>query len=140
MNVSFRAFSTYEIVLSSCFLSPVIAERDDPGVSNDQLPIRLTIQLQGDRKSQGSNCDRMVCACVHIIMCVCESILRVGVMNFEPCVQLTSTLSTDCLVTEHMISVLTQRCVMKAGGAHSRGETVWLTAALHILLPIFLFH
>lgn len=34
-------------------------------------------------------------------------------MDLEPCVELTITLSTDCLVTEHMISVLTQRCVMK---------------------------
>lgn len=42
-------------------------------------------------------------------------------MNLEPCVQLTLTLSTDCLVTEHMISVLTQSCVMKPGRAHSRG-------------------
>jgi len=61
-------------------------------------------------------------------------------MNLEPCVQLTCTLSTDCPVTEHMISVLTQSCVMRAGGAHSRGEAVWLTAASQILLPIFLFH
>lgn len=43
-------------------------------------------------------------------------------MDLEPCVQLTGTLSTDCLVTEHMISVLTQYCVMKAGGAHSGGR------------------
>lgn len=55
-------------------------------------------------------------------VCVCESITGGGgVMNLEPGVQLTCTLSTDCLVTEHMISVLTQHCVMKPGGAHSRG-------------------
>ena len=59
-----------------------------------------------------------VCVCVCVCVCV---LLGVGVMDLEPCAQLTSTLSTDCLVTEHMISVLTQRSVMKPGGVHSGG-------------------
>ena len=67
-------------------------------------------------------------ACLHIITgvgggvcgCVCV-LLGGGVRGLEPCAQLTSTLSTDCLVTEHMISVLTQHSVMKPGGVHSGG-------------------
>lgn len=62
-------------------------------------------------------------------------------MDLEPCAQLTSTLSTDCLVTEHMISVLTQRCVMKPGGAHSEGQDVVANCHLadpstHLTVPL----
>lgn len=37
-------------------------------------------------------------------------------------IQLTSVLNTDCFVTEHVISVLTQRLVMRAGSVHSGGS------------------
>lgn len=54
---------------------------------------------------------------------------------------MTGTLGADCLVTGHMISVLTQRRVMKASGAHSGGRTLWITAAsqtpsAHISVPL----
>lgn len=57
------------MVLLSCFLSLENVEtwnKDDLGVSNDQYAIRLAIQWQGDRKSQGSNSARMVFVCVHV--------------------------------------------------------------------------
>lgn len=115
---------SYEIIPLSCFLSLVIVE------SNELTPRSVMTNWQLDRLYSrretggviGSNSDRMVCVCVcvgayvHFIMCarvcVCVSWYNGGVMNLEPCVQLTSTLGTDCLVTEHMISVLTQRCVI----------------------------
>lgn len=77
MNASFRLMwnSSSKTVLLSHFLFLVILgnslkPKDDPRASNDQFAIRLTLQLQRDRKSQGSNSDWMVCVCVHIIMCV----------------------------------------------------------------------
>lgn len=136
-----------QIILFSCFLFLVIVgsvawNQDDLRVSNDQLAIRLTILSLRNGTSRGSSSYWLECVSAYHYVCgpMSACCWGWGVMNLEPCVQLTCTVSTDCLVTEHMISVLTQSCVMKAGGAHSRGLTEWLTASSQILLPIFLFH
>lgn len=137
--------SSYKAVLISCFLPPGNCEtRMTPGsvMTNWQFDWLYSCRETGRVKGQTLTA---WCVCVHVCTSLCvyvcvRVLLGVGVMNLEPCVQLTSTLSTDCLVTEHMISVLTQHCVMKPGGAHSRGQTVWLTGTLQILLPIFRFH
>lgn len=55
-----------------------------------------------------------------------------GLMNPKPCVQLTSTLNTDCLVTEHMISALTERCVMKLTAGPGRCGKLWTALPLPV--------
>lgn len=57
-------------------------------------------------------------------------------MILEPCVQMTSTLSFDCLVTENMISVLTHRCVMKPGGSRLCSKLPPHTSYYHLHVPL----
>lgn len=55
------------------------------GVSDDQLAIRLTVRLQRDGTSRGSN--GRVCACHYVYGCVCVWCVRevagVGVNGFR---------------------------------------------------------
>lgn len=55
---------------------------------------------------------------VRVCVCVWGGVWRNG---FRATCLADLHVSADCLVTEHMISVLTQRCVMKPGGSPQQG-------------------
>lgn len=66
-HMSIFSFLRHPVSGDDCGKSP--ETETNPGLHNDPLIIRATIQSQGDRKSQGSNSDRIVCvrACAHSI-------------------------------------------------------------------------